>query len=155
WQRVRLCSQQALQMVRILQRDHWEDAVRDLPSPVSSPFTIAFESLPAQARLAMQLNDRAAKSTPNLLPSGNFEDGHTLAAVGWDHDQDSLPTVGADAEVGPMAKQGKSGLRMTAFAATQQAAADLQSNREFVSVITPKISVHAGHAVRISGWIKL
>ena len=154
WAKVRQKSQQAMQMARILQRAHWEDAVSGLPSPVSSPLATSFQSLPAQARLAMQLANEQASAGKNLLPSGNFEDAHAQSAVGWKHAQDPQDGVQASAELYPEARSGKYCLRLLA-ANGLQASRSALGGREFVSYSTPPITVHAGHALRIAGWIKI
>jgi hypothetical protein len=139
-------------MARALQREHWEDAVRNLPSPVSSPYAIGFQSLPMQARLATQLADDHAT---NLLPTGNFEDADALTAVGWKHQQDAPETVKAEAELNHESHRGKFCLRLLARPSASKTVDTLPAGRELVSVTTPPITVHAGHAVRIAGWIKL
>lgn len=152
WQKVRLRSKQALQMARALQREHWDDAVRNLPSPVASPYAIGFQSLPLQARLATQMNDEQAA---NLLPTGNFEDADALFPVGWKHEQDAPDYIKAEAEVSHESHRGKHCLRLHSQLTSSQAQAAPSRSREFVRIVTPPITVHAGHAVRVAGWIKL
>lgn len=152
WQKVRVRCKQALQMARALQREHWDDAVRNLPSPVASPYALSFQSLPMQSRLAMQLADENAA---NLLPTGNFEDPDALFPVGWKHEQDAPDYVRAEAEVGHESHRGKYCLRLHSKLTSSQAPTALSRSREFVRIVTPPITVHAGHAVRIAGWIKL
>jgi len=156
WSRVRQRSQHALQMARVLQRVHWNEAVRQLPSPVASPFTVGYGSLPTQARLALQMSDETTNGSPNLLPSGQFEDATSLIAVGWQHEQDAPEVVHADAELNQAAHRGKYSLRLIAAPASSGPAPGAAPlGREFVRVTTPAVTVHAGHVARISGWIKL
>lgn len=156
WQRVRANSQQAMQMARVVQRVHWNEAVRQLPSPVASPFTIGFNSLPTQARLALQMSDTTGESNGNLLPSGQFEDANAWTAVGWQHAQDAPETIRADAEFHGTAHRGAYSLRLSAAPATVgPRPTGIPVSRELVRITTPPVTVHAGHAVRISGWIKL
>jgi hypothetical protein len=154
WHRVRQKSQQAMQMARRLQRRHWDDAVSSLPSPASSPLAVSFQTLPAQARLAMQLANDHASVGKNLLPSGNFEDVHAQTAVGWRHEQDVPAGMQAGAELYPYAHQGKYCLRLLAAMSSPTPQPAL-GGREFVRYTTPTITVHAGHAIRIGGWIKV
>lgn len=155
WQHTRIMSQQALQMARAVQRSHWDEAVRDLPSPVASPFTISYASLPAQARLAMQLGN-ASDSVKNLLPSGDFEDVSVpLTTIGWRHEQQAAEAVHAAAELAPEPHRGKYSLRLHAKPAISQTPTAAVTGREYVTVTTPPITVHAGDVCRISGWIKL
>jgi hypothetical protein len=156
WPRVRSGSQQALQIARVVQRVHWNEAVRRLPSPVASPFTIGYGSLPTQARLALQLSNDAAESSGNLLPTGQFEDAAALTAVGWQHAQDAPETIRADAELNGSAHSGKYSLRLIAAPATiGPRPTEIPGGREFVRITTPAVTVHAGHAIRISGWIRV
>lgn len=155
WSRVRQKSQQAMQMVRILQRAHWEDAVASLPSPVSSPFATSFQSLPEQAQFAMQITDGQASVGNNLLSSGNFEDEHSQIPLGWRHEQDTPDDVRAFAQLDPESpRRGKYCLRLWADH-LQSAARPAFGGREFVSYITPPITVQKGEAVRFSGWLKI
>jgi hypothetical protein len=150
WPRVRRESRKAMQVARALQRAHWEGAVRTLPSPVSSPLAVSFQSLPEQARFALQLANDRSEGTKNLLPGGSFEDVHTLTASGWKHEQDAPESVQALAELAPSPHRGKYSLRLAATSTAGTAA-----GREFVRYISPPVTVHAGHAVRIGGWIKI
>jgi hypothetical protein len=50
----------AMQLQRILQRAHWNDAVRKLSSPVSSPYAISFQTLPEHWRLINSVKRVAA-----------------------------------------------------------------------------------------------
>jgi hypothetical protein len=153
WQSVRVNSEQAMQMARVLQREHWESAVEHLSSPVASPYSISYSSLPAQARLALQLTNDA-QSSRNLVPSGNFDDETVpLPAVGWKHEQQAPATVRAQADLHPDPHRGKFCLRL--LARTIAPEQPVPTGKEFVSITTPPVTVYAGNAARISGWIKI
>ncbi len=57
----------AMQLQRILQRTHWEEAVRKLSSPVSSPHTICFQTLPDHWKLITRLGESRMDNNNNLL----------------------------------------------------------------------------------------
>ncbi|MBW3541818.1 MAG: hypothetical protein KY476_16240 [Planctomycetes bacterium] len=89
----------SMQALRVLQRAHWETAVRSLTSPVSSPYTTSFQSLPEHWRMLARLGRSsftAASADENLLRSGDFEDLDTMVVEGWQHTQKELPGIRAD-----------------------------------------------------------
>ena len=144
----------AMQLTRMLQRVHWENAVKKLPTPVVSPYALCFQTLPAHWRLMRTVSERSAAAAPNKLPSGEFEDLDTLIAAGWRHEQHAIPGVQSAAELHPSAKQGQYSLRLAA----QPAAGEpppVSLNKIPVTVVSPPLTVHAGQVVRISGWVKL
>ncbi|MEK6259454.1 MAG: hypothetical protein AABP62_12625 [Planctomycetota bacterium] len=154
YQSARQHAADAMQLARMLQRAHWENAVKKLPSPVVSPHALSFQTLPAHWRLMRGMPERSLVAAPNKLPSGEFEDLDTLIAAGWRHEQRAIPGVQSAAELHPSAKQGQYSLRLAA-----QSTADEQPpvslNKIPVTVVSPPLSVHAGQVVRISGWVKL
>jgi hypothetical protein len=57
--------------VRILMRAQWDAAVKDLDSPVASPYAATFFTLPRHWPFIEQV--RRSVTTANVLPSGDFE----------------------------------------------------------------------------------
>ena len=153
-QSARLHAADAMQLARILQRMHWEHAIKRLPSPVVSPYALCFQTLPAHWRLMRGVSERSVAGAANKLPSGEFEDLDTLIAAGWRHEQRAIAGVQSAAELHPSAKQGQFSLRLAA----QPAAGEqppLSLNKIPVTAVSPPLTVHAGQVVRISGWVKL
>lgn len=64
-------SQRALRPVRILMRAQWEKAIKDLDTPVASPYALSFYTLPRHWQFMTAL--RRSAPTANVLPGGNFE----------------------------------------------------------------------------------
>src|SRR5262249_3657724 len=64
-------SQRALRPLRILMRAQWEQAVKGLDSPVSSPYAVSFFTLPRHWEFMEQIGKSIA--TGNVLPGGDFE----------------------------------------------------------------------------------
>ena len=154
FQSARLHAADAMQLARILQRMHWEHAIKRLPSPVVSPYALCFQTLPAHWRLMREVSERSMAGAVNKLPSGEFEDLDTLIAAGWRHEQRAIAGVQSAAELHPSAKQGQFSLRLAA----QPAAGEqppLSLNKIPVTAVSPPLTVHAGQVVRISGWVKL
>ena len=148
-------ASEALQYGRFLQRNHWEHAIRTSPNPTTSPWAVSFQSLPEHWNLMRRLEKLGSlDALENLLPSGEFEDIGTLVAEHWKHQQTMLETVQSSAELYPVAKQGKSSLRLAASPIAREPIPNSITNPP-VTVVSPGISVHAGQYVRITGWAKI
>lgn len=148
----RLASGNAMQLLRILQRAHWNDAVRRLASPVSSPYAVCFQTLPEHWRMVR----RFARSRPsgNVLASGDFEDIETMIAAGWKHTQESHPAIRSVAELYPKAKQGSYSLRLVAAPIPGQEPPAFLA-KPSVTVTSPAVAVRRGQIVQISGWARV
>ena len=170
FQSARQQSSLAMQLTRMLQRAHWDHATKTMPSPVASPYTLSFQTLPAHWKLMREsvahrrATTTVSQSSPrgddaaNQLPSGDFEDFDTLIASGWRHEQRAIPGVQSIAELHPSPQQGKYSLRLVARPSSgtgkpEQLPQSL--GKTPVSLVSPPISVHAGQVVRISAWVKL
>ena len=144
----------AMQLQRILQRAHWEDAVRKLSSPASSPHTICFQTLPDHWRMVARLGDSRMDNNNNLLRSGDFEDIDTMVVDGWRHSQKPIEGIRAAAELYPQAKQGNYSLRMVAVPVPgKELPAVLPQNP--VTVTTPAVTVQSGQVVSVTGWVRV
>jgi hypothetical protein len=64
-------AQRALRPVRILMRAQWEKAVRGTDSPVASPYTASFFTLPQHWQFMAQID--GGTWGDNVLPGGDFE----------------------------------------------------------------------------------
>lgn len=154
YQGARELSENALQLLRILQRAHWANAVRNMSDPASSPDTICFQTLPDHWRMVGRLGRSADSRAENLLRSGDFEDIDTMIAEGWQHTQNSIDGVRAAAELYPVAREGRYSLRLIAVPDTgQEAPTVIRQNP--VTVTTPPVTVRAGQVVYISGWVRV
>ena len=148
-------ASEALQFGRLLQRSHWEHAIRSLPNVTSSPWAVSFQSLPEHWRLLRRIGKLGSlESHENLIPSGEFEDIKTLIGEHWKHEQTMLETVQSSAELHHVAKQGEFSLRL---AASPLSAGQIPSaiTSAPVTVVSPSVTVHKGQIVRITGWIKI
>jgi len=74
-------AQRALRPLRILMRAQWEEAMKKVDTPVASPYSVSFYTLPRH----WELMDRIGQLTPgvNLLPDGNFERDMKQPMTGW------------------------------------------------------------------------
>jgi hypothetical protein len=163
-------AENSMQLVRVLQRGHWNDAVRNLSSPLSSPHTISFQTLPSHWKMISQIG-RSSLNDTNLLRSGDFEDRDTMFVEGWRNSQRSPEGVRTLAELFPAAQQGKYSLRMLAEMRkpaekpVEEEVVDQKKakpdpppavlNDAPVIVSTPQITVRSGQILHISGWIRV
>ena len=148
-------SQAALQALRILQRAHWETATHRLASPVGSPHTLCFQTLPDHWRLIEKLGKSATRGSENLYPKGDFEvlDFPTLSRFGW---QQATPPSGVRAAVQVLAATGRKG-RCLRLVATPETNSDPPSviDTPPITVTAPPVAVRAGQVLHISGWVRL
>ena len=151
YQSARREAENGMQLLRILQRAHWNDAVRSLPAPVATPYAVCFQSLPAHYRLLASYGNSKANERGNLLPTGDFEDFDKMTVEGWKHTQNSHPALRAVAELYPKGKRGQYSLRLVA-APIPGKEVPVYLSRPVVTVRTPSINVRKGQIVRISGW---
>ncbi|GAB4150988.1 MAG: hypothetical protein Tsb009_26150 [Planctomycetaceae bacterium] len=150
----RLSSGVAMQHLRILQRAHWSHAVQNLYSPVSSPHTVCFQSLPDHWRLVTKLGRVQNHSIANLLRSGDFEDFDTLVAEKWQHRQNKTEGIRATAELYPAGHKSSYALRLVA-ASQPGTTPPATIAKPPVTVTTPSMTVRSGQIVQITGWVRV
>jgi hypothetical protein len=143
----------SMQAMRILQRAHWNDAVRSLSSPLSSPHTLCFQTLPDHWRLMRRIAAEGDAGM-NLLRSGDFEDFDTVVAEGWRHEQNDIPGVQAGAELYPSARQGHYALRLGAVPLVGETPPAVLPASP-VTMITPPLEVRSGQVLHVSGWVRV
>lgn len=143
-----------MQLLRILQRAHWRDAVRKLSSPLTSPHTLCFQTLPDHWRMLAKLGRSKQNIEKNILETGDFEDINAMVEEGWKHLQGNNSNVRATAELHPTSRQGKYSLRMVAIPRTGVDPPEFLTVVP-VSVKTPNVAVEKGQIVYISGWIRV
>ena len=147
-----------MQSLRVLQRAHWNDAVRHLSSPVSSPHTICFQTLPDHWRMIARIGRVPVEADSNLLRSGNFEDIDTMVVEGWKHKQHRQEGIHAAAELvpesRPNSRKSKYCLRLVAVPATGSDPPAVIEHSP-VQVTTPPLTVHSGQILHVSGWVRV
>lgn len=150
-------SQSALQLLRILQKAHWQTATHRLAAPVASPHTLCFQTLPDHWRLVALLGKSAARASDDLFPKGDFEvlDFATLSRFGW-YRIPSAHSGSIRSNVQVQVASGREGRCLRLFAlpetnADPPAVVDVPP----VVVTSPPIPVRAGQVLHISGWVRL
>lgn len=144
----------ALQMLRLLQRTHWEDAVAKLSNSLTSTHAACFQTLPDHWRMLARVHASQKQISANLLRSGDFEDEDTFRTAGWQHSQTTIPGVVATAElVQPSGRRGYS-LRLAAGPVPDKPS-PLIVDGPPVTVVTPSIPLRAGQIVRVRGDVRV
>lgn len=146
-------SAETMQLLRILQRSHWERAVDKLSSPAAGPYTVCFQTLPDHWKLVTRIGRASTTTESKLLPSGDFEDYDELVSKWW-FDQNAVEGAVANMELHPNAKQGQYALRLAAVPETgRRPPRDVA--RPPILLTTPPMRVKAGQIVHVAGWIRL
>lgn len=150
----RKTARTAAQYLRILQRAYWDEAVWKLSSPVASCHTVCFQTLPDHWEMLAALGAADLEQPENLLRSGDFEDIDAMVVEGWKHAQNSIPGVQAGVDLNANAREGRYSLRMFAVPESAEIASRVVTESPVV-VSTPKLTVHAGQILHVSGWIRV
>jgi hypothetical protein len=148
-------ARRAARPLQLLERLHWEQAVKGLVSPTVLPLAVSFDTLPQHWALSSRL--AGLQIGPNQLPEGNFEDLGRMVAAGWQHFQHSLDGVHTEAELSPEVEPRRGGrysLRLLAKAVDQRASVGLIETPP-VWITSPHVRVGAGQWLRIHGWVNV
>jgi hypothetical protein len=153
-EKARSSAGDAMQLLRVLQYAHWNESVTQGEyGPITSPYTVCFQTLPDHHRLIQRLGRTADNPQDNRLPSGDFESRKAILA-GWTQSQQPIEGVRAEAELYPSAHKGKTALRLIAIPNTGIDAPEIISKPP-VSVSSPPMPVRRGDILHVSGWIKV
>jgi hypothetical protein len=150
----RLSAERVLRLTRLVMHAHWENAARTVASPVSTPYTISFQTLPDFWRL-MQSVGRGRPSADNLLPGGHFENwDNILYPGGW-----SRETPGSTEQIRTaleLSTGGVSGrcLRLAAWAVDSRNP-PLALDAPPLRLSSPPLPVYSGQIVHIRGQVQI
>ena len=153
----RLYSDATLQTLRILQRAHWEHAVRESATPVASTSSRCFQTLPEHWELAAAVVGSGSGFRPRLL-GGDFEDLEGMIRAGWSSQRAAISGMTMAAEVyrGSRGRDGERGSCLRLLAVSDlRASVPTRLPQYTVIVDSPSVSVSAGELVRITGRIRL
>jgi hypothetical protein len=146
-----LGARRAMRPLRALERAAWTAAMTGLGSPVVSPGTAAFSTLPWHWNLVDRL--RQSQAGPNRLPGGDFEDMQLMLRAGWRHERHAVPGVATAADlVGEARHSGRWGMRLTARADDPENPPAMIETPP-IWLTTPAVPVQAGQIVWIHGWV--
>jgi hypothetical protein len=160
-------AQRALRPARILMRAQWEEAIKGLDSPVSSPYAVSFYTLPQHWDFMRQL--RPTTPGTNLLQSGDFEVVPGRAQEAWYPQESTLDDVVLKAErvaqipitpakAGDPAvltpKEGRQFLLLQVQPKTKDPKLVPKAlERTYLAINSPAVRLTPGSLVRISGWV--
>jgi hypothetical protein len=146
-------AQRAMRAIRILERAHWDDAVKELSTPQASPYAVSFATLPEHWELMREASDGEWNS--NLVAGGEFESVEALAADGWTQRLtagDGLELKATLSAQNP--RRGERSLHLEVKpAAGQEPPAVLDSTE--ATLVSRPIPVVAGDVVRVRFWLRI
>lgn len=153
WPQADLTARRAARALRLVERAHWEAAVAEIPSPLSSPGASGFATLPWHWALMDRI--RNAPSEANRLPAGDFEDLGSLQGSGWQHCRPPDSSLVSRVELTAAAVHGgKLGLAMSVQAAAPEQVPGLVETPP-VWITSPAIPVEAGRIYCVRGWVRV
>jgi len=149
----RLGADRAMSSLRMVERFYWDNAVKELASPVTSPAAVGFETLPCHWRLIDRI--RGARFGPNLLPGGDFENLNMMFQAGWRYLKSAAPGVQTAADLLSFSAHGGAlGLRLTVTADDPQNPPAMLEGPP-IRFVSPSMPVEAGQIVCIHGWVNV
>ena len=92
-------AQGCMRALRTVQNLYWTEAIRHLPTPMASPYTVAFSSLPEHWKMMKSIE--STQPSGNLLPPGEFH-RQEMEQAGWrfpdppDNVYSTRPQLGTD-----------------------------------------------------------
>ncbi|MCI0639946.1 MAG: hypothetical protein L0Y72_20210 [Gemmataceae bacterium] len=161
-------AQRALRPLRILMRAQWEQAVKELDSPVSCPHAVTFFSLPRHWQFMDQV--RASSAAANVLPGGDFEAVAQKPQDIWRMEEPTLDEVDLLAQrVGeiklPLSIKGGTPTSVESPRQGKQCAmlqikpkkgaAPQALERTLLALTSPTIKLQPGSLVQVSGWVRI
>jgi hypothetical protein len=149
--------------LRILMRAEWEDACKALDTPVASPYTLSYFTLPRHWRFIDQV--RAASAGTNVLPGGDFETAPgPNSPTAWRPDPRSLDSAYVDLDARLVPEEPHDGRQclMLQIQAKSNPGPDgkvppppAALERTYLAVHSPPVRLQPGTLVRISAWVRI
>lgn len=148
-----LHARRAMRGLRLVEWAHWQRAIEGLASPLSSPATVSFATLPWQAQLTRRM--ASSRWGPNLLGGGEFDNLAAVLGAGWNHRQHPADGLIAAADLLPeAARSGFSGLRISVRAEDpKRPPAVIESPPVWIT--SPAVPVEAGDLIGMEGWVRI
>jgi hypothetical protein len=154
-------AQRSLRPLRILMRTHFDQAVRNLDSPVASPYAVSFFTLARHWQFMDKIQQ--ASPTANVLPNGDFETMPAQSDLNWQPQEegrlDNVELIARRVTDDP--KEGKQCL-MLQIKPNEEMDRDGKPlpppaalERTFLAIHSPAVRLHPGTMVQISGWVKI
>jgi hypothetical protein len=146
-------ADRAVRPVRIMMRAYWEEATKELDSPVASPYGVSYYTLPRQWNL-MSLVHQATPGA-NFLPDGDFEVKPDRVPQAWLPQETTLDDVELSARrVSDSPHEGQQCLMLQIKPKNPQTPPEALE-RTFLAINSPAVRLQPGALVRISGWVRI
>jgi hypothetical protein len=146
-----IATRSSQQIVHRVRYDTWQEAALAFPSPTSSLLCSSFATLPLHAAAKNRLS--TATWGRNILPAGDCESLGAMLRNGWRQHADDAESDRSHVELSPQEPAGgRSALRMTMRRLPEDARPPSISP---ISITSASVSVAAGQAIRIHGWVKV
>jgi hypothetical protein len=139
--------------LRMIERNHFDEATKGLGSPVTSPHTVGFATLPDHWDLIVRSS--SWQLPRNELAEGRMDDLQRMLGAGWRNFEHPLNGVVATTELSTDAPhRGRYCLRLAAGGVDQATVPGLIETPP-VWITTPPMNVESGEVVRIHGFIRV
>jgi hypothetical protein len=164
-------TRRALRPVALLERTHWQNAVKSLGSAEINPFLSSFASLPEAWLMHERL--RGVSQWENMLAAGDFESLEQVVSAGWRHYRHAQEGIKSEADlagkVRPVetpaatpggataavaARSGQFSLRLSAYPEKKDDGTP-QVETPPLWISSPNVMVRAGQTLRFTGWVHL
>jgi hypothetical protein len=146
-------ARHAQQMLREIQRAHWDRAAGTSQWPLADPFVGSFTSLSEHYRFVHEL--ATAPRGGDRLRDGGFEDLQAMRQAGWKYYQHEQANIVTAVDLAPQAAHsGRLGLRL------QATPHDPENKPGVVEtpplwITSPSINVDAREVLQIQGWLRV
>jgi hypothetical protein len=144
----------AEQAVRLLERAHWDQAVRALSTPLASPYAGSFYTLPRHYQFVDEV--RRLAGTGNVLPAGDFEAAPDDKPANWL--VEVVPTLDpvevTARRVTDAPHKGKQCLLLQVKPKADRLPPQLLE-RTFVAIHSPVVHLEPGTLVKITAWMRM
>jgi hypothetical protein len=158
WSEAYAEAQRALRPLRIMMRGQWENAIKEMTTPVASPYALSYYTLPRHWQFWNQVQERVKSQqlTQNLLKDGDFEMPPDQVPQGWLVQEapslDEVITVAKRVTTDP--QQGKQCL-MLQVTPKDKVQPPQVLERTFLAIHSPAARLAPGTLVRLSAWVRV
>lgn len=140
-------AQRCLRALRTVQNLYWTAAIQQLPTPMASPFTIAFSSLPEHWQMMRAI--QASRPSGNLLPTNQYHRRQEMEQLGWSFPELPDNIYSTRSQPGTDSQNNCRVLQLAAWKPeTTQASLPTQPS---TLINIPPVKVEAGDIVEIRG----
>lgn len=139
--------------LRLIERNHFDEAAKGLASPVTSPHTVGFATLPDHWDLIVKSG--SWQFSRNQLAEGRMDDLQRMLSAGWRNFEHPLHGVVTTTELSTDSPRGGRYCLRLAAGGVDRATVPGLIETPPVWITTPPLNVDAGQVVRIHGWIRV